>query len=102
MIHTGIIRRIDNLGRVVIPKEIRKSLNIREGDALEIVVVDHSMVGFIPYRPTMEAAALCDRLKEEISFGNFSSSDTAELHKCINQFKSTLRIAEKNKEKEGF
>ena len=102
MVHTGIIRRIDDLGRVVIPKEIRKSLHIREGDALEIVVVDHSMVGFIPYRSTMEAAALCDRLEEEISLGNYSSSDVPELRRCLNQLKSTFRIAEKNKEKEEF
>ena len=33
---TGIIRRVDDLGRVVIPKEIRRSLRIREGDPLEI------------------------------------------------------------------
>lgn len=33
---TGIVRRIDDLGRVVIPKEIRRSLRIREGDPLEI------------------------------------------------------------------
>lgn len=35
---TGIVRRIDDLGRVVIPKEIRRSLGIREGDPLEIFV----------------------------------------------------------------
>jgi AbrB family transcriptional regulator (stage V sporulation protein T) len=35
---TGIIRRIDDLGRVVIPKEIRRTLRIREGDPLEIYV----------------------------------------------------------------
>ena len=33
---TGIVRRIDDLGRVVVPKEIRKVLRIREGDPLEI------------------------------------------------------------------
>jgi AbrB family looped-hinge helix DNA binding protein len=36
--YTGLTRRIDNLGRIVIPKEIRKSLNISEGDNLEIGV----------------------------------------------------------------
>ena len=33
---TGIVRRIDDLGRIVIPKEIRRILHIREGDPLEI------------------------------------------------------------------
>ena len=35
---TGIIRRIDDLGRVVIPKKIRRTIRIREGDPLEIFV----------------------------------------------------------------
>jgi stage V sporulation protein T len=38
MEHTGIVRRIDELGRVVIPKEIRRTLQIREGDPLDISV----------------------------------------------------------------
>ena len=33
---TGIVRRIDDLGRVVVPKEIRRTLKIREGDPIEI------------------------------------------------------------------
>ncbi|MNV32571.1 Stage V sporulation protein T [compost metagenome] len=41
---TGIIRRVDDLGRVVIPKEIRRSLRIKEGDALEIFVRNNEVV----------------------------------------------------------
>lgn len=37
---TGIIRRIDDLGRVVIPKEIRRTMKIREGDPLEIYLTE--------------------------------------------------------------
>lgn len=47
---TGIIRRIDDLGRVVIPKEIRRSTNIREGDPLEIFLEDGGVV-FKKYLP---------------------------------------------------
>ena len=49
---TGIVIRIDDLGRVVIPKEIRKKFNIQEGDLLEIFTVrenDKDMVVFAPY-----------------------------------------------------
>ncbi len=41
---TGIIRRIDELGRIVIPKEIRKTLRIKNGDNLEIVVDGESII----------------------------------------------------------
>ena len=47
---TGFVRRIDDFGRVVIPKEIRRILNIREGDPLE-VYVDSNMVILTPYTP---------------------------------------------------
>ena len=47
---TGFLRYIDDLGRVVIPKEIRRILNIREGDPLE-VYVDSNMVILTPYAP---------------------------------------------------
>lgn len=48
---TGIIRRIDDLGRVAIPKEIRRKLNIREGDSLEISL-DGNKVCFELYIPS--------------------------------------------------
>jgi len=41
---TGIVRRIDDLGRVVMPKELRRTLRIREGDPLEIYVSDGSVM----------------------------------------------------------
>ena len=41
---SGIVRRIDNLGRVVIPKEIRKTLKIKENEQVEINVLDDSIV----------------------------------------------------------
>ena len=50
MNRTGIIRRIDDLGRVVIPKEIRRTLNLKEGDPLELLVADE-MVCFQKYYP---------------------------------------------------
>lgn len=48
---TGIVRRVDDLGRVVIPKEIRRTCNIREGDPLEIFLQDGAVV-FRKYNPT--------------------------------------------------
>lgn len=41
---TGVIRRIDELGRIVIPKEIRKNLAIREGESLEIFIEDDKLI----------------------------------------------------------
>ena len=46
---TGIVRQIDDLGRVVIPREIRRSLKIREGDPLEIFIDDNDCVCFKRY-----------------------------------------------------
>ena len=46
---TGIVRRIDDLGRVVIPKEIRRTMRIREGDPLEIYTTRDGEVIFKKY-----------------------------------------------------
>ncbi len=58
---TGIVRRIDDLGRVVIPKEIRRTLRIREGDPLEIFVDREGEVILKKYSPISE---LSDFAKE--------------------------------------
>lgn len=51
---TGIVRRIDDLGRVVIPKEIRRTMRIREGDPLEIFTNHDGEVIFKKYSPIGE------------------------------------------------
>ena len=51
---TGIVRRIDDLGRVVIPKEIRRVLRIREGDPLEIYTSSSGEVILKKYSPINE------------------------------------------------
>ena len=63
---TGIVRRIDDLGRVVIPKEIRRTMRIREGDPLEIYTDREGEVIFKKYSPMGEltelAVTYCDVL----------------------------------------
>jgi len=51
---TGIVRRVDDLGRVVIPKEIRRTMRIREGDPLEIYTGKDGEVIFKKYSPVNE------------------------------------------------
>ena len=53
---TGIVRRIDDMGRVVIPKEIRRTMRIREGDPLEIFTDAEGEVIFKKYSPMGELA----------------------------------------------
>ena len=55
MIATGIVRRIDDLGRIVIPKEIRRNLRIKEGDPLEIFTTREGEVIFKKYSYADEA-----------------------------------------------
>lgn len=55
---TGIIRRIDDLGRVVIPKEIRRALKIKTGDPLEIYTERDGSVVLKPYHKSWEEYVL--------------------------------------------
>src|SRR5699024_1073037 len=72
---TGIVRRIDDLGRVVIPKEIRRTLRIREGDTLEIFVEREGEVIIKKYSPIIElshfAEEYADELYDSIQFPDF-------------------------------
>lgn len=65
---TGIVRRIDDLGRIVIPKEIRRTLRIREGDPLEIFTDNEGEIILKKYSPIGE-------------LGEFASQYAESLHK---------------------
>lgn len=61
---TGIVRRIDDLGRVVIPKEIRRTMRIREGDPLEIYTDNDGEVIFKKYSPIGELSSFAGQYAE--------------------------------------
>ena len=63
---TGIVRRIDDLGRVVIPKEIRRTLRIRDGDPLEIFTERDGEVIFKKYSPIGELTDFAGQFCESI------------------------------------
>jgi len=63
---TGIVRRIDDLGRVVIPKEIRRTLRIREGDPLEIFVDRDGEVILKKYSPIGELGDFAKEFAESL------------------------------------
>lgn len=64
---TGIVRRIDDLGRVVIPKEIRRTLRIREGDPLEIFVDREGEVILKKYSPIGELGDFAQEYADTLS-----------------------------------
>lgn len=62
---TGIVRRIDDLGRVIIPKEIRRSLRIREGDPLEIYVEDGAII-YKKYHPISSLSSFVGKFAQAL------------------------------------
>ncbi|HKM39265.1 MAG TPA: stage V sporulation protein T [bacterium] len=64
---TGIVRRIDDLGRVVIPKEIRRTLRIREGDPLEIFTDREGEVILKKYSPIGELSEFAQEYADSLA-----------------------------------
>ena len=113
---TGIVRRIDDLGRVVIPKEIRRTLRIREGDPLEIFTDREGEIILKKYSPIGELGTFAKEYAESLaqtvglkaleddavlerfySGGKkefFEKHISSEMEDCIN--KRTSLIAERN------
>lgn len=64
---TGIVRRIDELGRVVIPKEIRRTMRIREGESLEIFTNREGEIVLKKYSPIGELGVVAQQYAESIA-----------------------------------
>ena len=64
---TGIVRRIDDLGRIVVPKEIRRTLRIREGDPLEIFTDREGEIILKMYSPSGELSQCAGEYAESLA-----------------------------------
>lgn len=85
---TGIVRRIDDLGRVVIPKEIRRSMGIREGDPLEIFLDENVLI----IQKYNESTPYIERIKDIISdMGDDNCLKYPEVVELLNQAQKILR-----------
>ncbi|HHY64908.1 MAG TPA: AbrB/MazE/SpoVT family DNA-binding domain-containing protein [Clostridiaceae bacterium] len=60
---TGYVRKLDSLGRIVLPKSLRKELNINEGDDIEMYVDDNGNVVLDKYIPR---CVFCDSAKQDV------------------------------------
>jgi len=86
---TGIVRRIDDLGRVVIPREIRQRLKISEGDPLELFI-EKDGVTFLKYTPSIVRFDHCRLCEKEIDINNsMEVCDSRICEKCVDVIKGT-------------
>lgn len=81
MISTGIVRRIDDLGRIVIPKEVRRRMHICEGDPLEIFM-NGTVIALKKYNPNPNYH---DRFQEIITYMTDDEFIPSEKIVCINR-----------------
>lgn len=103
---TGIVRRIDDLGRVAIPKEIRRTLRLKEGDQIEIYVdrsdKESPMVCMTKYRSDTgedvlnDCIARLESIKDRLILGYDEEKET------YNKISSTIRWFYENKDKFNF
>ena len=89
---TGIVRRVDDLGRVVIPKEIRRSMGIREGEPMEIYLEnDAVMFRRYSYNLIAEVARVAELVEQHCN----ANEDTMDrLGELFNEIDNILRAEE--------
>ena len=68
MKYTGIVRRIDDLGRIVLPVELRRTLELETGDSLEILVEDNTII-LKKYQPS---CIFCDSMDDIMTYKGYN------------------------------
>lgn len=92
---TGIVRRIDDLGRVVIPKEIRRTLRVREGDPLELFMDGKNLI-LQKYEPLPQFNEDIDNMTNDIYdlYGYNYKDKYAKIKKLFSDIKVILKEIE--------
>ena len=67
---TGVVRRIDDLGRIVLPKELRRTMRIKEGDSLEIYTDGTDLITLKKYSPVQSVNDFVDEFLDSVYASN--------------------------------
>jgi AbrB family looped-hinge helix DNA binding protein len=96
---SGMVRSIDPLGRIVIPKEVRCSLHIKPGDPFEIVVNEDSSIGLLRYRPLDDTLGLANTLQASVAeCDNLGEDAKKAVQKKISAIIGVLKSSSVSKE----
>jgi len=89
---TGVIRRIDDLGRVVVPRDMRKSFGLQEGTPLEVCATEEGIL-FKKYDPGITLMDIVKNLESALddNYVELGVDKTREIRLCISDLKETLK-----------
>lgn len=92
---TGIIRRIDDLGRVVVPRDMRKSFGLQEGTPLEVCATEEGIL-FKKYDPGITLMDIVNNLESALddNYVELGVDKTLEIRLCISDLKEILKEAD--------
>lgn len=90
MKQTGIVRRIDDLGRIIVPKEIRRTMHIKEGDPLEIFLTEDEGICFKKYDFSKSLHELLSDFNNAVDEGNYDRDKVSEIRKCVSALRDLI------------
>lgn len=99
---TGIIRRVDDLGRVVIPKELRRQINIKDGDPMELFIYGDSVIfrKYVPYEHY--TSIIRNAIEAVVSSAENDTNTSPELRNAaVNHLQEALKIFDTMEVKEN-